>query len=706
MSDVNSTRLYDFAIRSLTRIVPLRIGLSIIILLISDLCDAQYYQIASNMFLLGLNRISLPLAEMKLYRQHKYGNNNNYNSSNISSSSRRRNASRIMNTVNDIVEDISNNSIVCNITSSTVANMTINHNHNRDELKQYHEKRRIMIESARRNARILNKYFNSGRKILGLENFPQKSYRIAAHAYKYADIPELMLDCYRTAINDNKVDKQLKNLVVYNLAHSIDYWDTALEILNNLKEKPDLFMLTSGLIACDTGHDWEQSIYLLECIQNYNYSLTTIAITSAISACAKAGRADEAIELLNFMSKKDISRNIWTFNSVISACSKQGRWKDALQVFEQMKEALTYQINHSDDDNNVNDNSDYLNDENNNVDKITNNNINVINNVNSSVINDDDDDEGEGENNKNNDIINQVPYQPSQSILPSIKKKVASSAIFDEKTDITNDNFGNDDNKSKTNNNNKKKKSKLHNDVDNQNYEENIFKLTDIKTSNIITFNSLIEVLGEGKQEYLVDEIYQEALLQNIIYPYENIDKGWIDLHYHSIHMSRAALRKAFEYFLLSLEHHDFITSSTSKKASLTSSPSSLQSSLSPEQKFEVEMIKRFSQYTSSFTSLLTSSLSSSSSSSPSSSSRSRPSSSSLSLQKRATKNKQIYIESPPKDLIIIVGKGDKLSKSLQSILYSEYNPSIVSYVSKVNTGRLIIPSKNIENWLQLHKNI
>ena len=66
----------------------------------------------------------------------------------------------------------------------------------------------------------------------------------------------------------------------------------------------------------------------------------------------------------------------------------------------------------------------------------------------------------------------------------------------------------------------------------------------------------------------------------------------------------------------------------------------------------------------------------------------------------------KIHIQSPPKDLIIIVGKGDKLSKSIQNILYSEYNPSIISYVSKVNTGRLIIPSKNIENWLQLHNNI
>ena len=86
-----------------------------------------------------------------------------------------------------------------------------------------------------------------------------------AHFYKYAKTPDLMLDLYKLALEDCMADKQFKNLVVFNLARSEDYYDSALDILHGLNEKPDLFMYNSGIIACETGGDWEQVRLSMDC---------------------------------------------------------------------------------------------------------------------------------------------------------------------------------------------------------------------------------------------------------------------------------------------------------------------------------------------------------------------------------------------------------------------------------------------------------
>ena len=58
MGEVNSTRLYDFAVRSLIRVNPLRDGLSVVLLLVEDLYQSEYNKLAVNIFNQGLHRIS------------------------------------------------------------------------------------------------------------------------------------------------------------------------------------------------------------------------------------------------------------------------------------------------------------------------------------------------------------------------------------------------------------------------------------------------------------------------------------------------------------------------------------------------------------------------------------------------------------------------------------------------------------------------
>ena len=69
--------------------------------------------------------------------------------------------------------------------------------------------------------------------------------------------------------------------------------------------------------------------------------------------------------------------------------------------------------------------------------------------------------------------------------------------------------------------------------------------------TNIVTYNTLIQALGEGGQFLMVDDIYQDAVMKSIVNPLQNFkSEGWIDLHFHSVHMGKAAIRYTFESIL------------------------------------------------------------------------------------------------------------------------------------------------------------
>ena len=315
MAEVNSTRLYDFAARSLTRIQPIEAGLEVLLTLISDLCRTSYYRAAVGIFLQGVHRLSTHIVTL------------------LSESSVAPYRGGILlkggllkptNYRPQVQPQVSTNNASSNYRKAFVQRKELGL-----KLQNY--------------SRILQTYFNKAKEIIGKEEFPSKAYKITAHIYKNAGMFQMMLELYKEAILDNAADKQLKNLVVYNLARSPDYWDAAIDILSEMEDKPDLFMYTSGILACETGGDWEHAIYLLDKLKKDGYNLTTVAVTSAIAACAAKGRADEALLLLEEMSSKHrLTANICTYNSVLSACAKAGRWREAFCVYEKMRNALEY----------------------------------------------------------------------------------------------------------------------------------------------------------------------------------------------------------------------------------------------------------------------------------------------------------------------------------------------------------------------------
>jgi hypothetical protein len=57
-----------------------------------------------------------------------------------------------------------------------------------------------------------------------------------------------------------------------------------------------------------------------------------------------------------------------------------------------------------------------------------------------------------------------------------------------------------------------------------------------------------------------------------------------------------------------------------------------------------------------------------------------------------------------PRELTVIVGKGGKLCSVIQRALLDDFRPSIRSYVSQTNSGRLLLSEKDTAAWLNVHK--
>lgn len=483
LRDVNSSRLYDFAARSLIRVETK--GVAVLSLLIEDLCQARNYKLAGGIFLLVISRLS--------------------------------------------------NQVCSEVTSRSRPLIRA------DRQFVYEERRRKCLE--------LHSFFERGRKLLQVAYTPPKTYKLVAYAYRYANMPDLMLGVYRTALYDGVSDKHLKNLVVYNLAKSVDYWDAALQVLEEMTETPDLFMYRSAISACETGGDWENAIYLLGQIEQHGYNLTTSVVTSAISACAASGRSAEVIQLLDQMEAKQIPCNVWTFNAALSSCAKHGNWRDALKIFEKMRTTIASS-------------------------KETRNSFSRINSFDS--------------------------LEPSEAI--SLQ-------------------------------------------------EEAFFRANGLM--NDITINVLIQVLAEGGQDLLVDEVYQHAISSNILNPYENVDQGLIDLHSHSVFMAKAAVRYTFESILSLVDGE--ISCTSDWQSSLHSFIHSLLDTAKGEKALNMKI--------------------------------------------------NMASNHGEKDaLVFITGKGDKLQAAIRDQLKNEFRPPVNCFISPRNTGRIIVSGRSLRAWIFAHR--
>ena len=154
--------------------------------------------------------------------------------------------------------------------------------------------------SGTRKESIIFSLFERGRdlNVADKTTIPLRMYRIAALACRDGDMDREMLKLYLISKEDGVVDRAVLSQCVYVLSKSRVYWERGLEVfelLRQLPEKPDTYMYTSALVACENGRDWKKALVLLDEMQRDGHPLNTFAVTTCIAACAACGESSPSI---------------------------------------------------------------------------------------------------------------------------------------------------------------------------------------------------------------------------------------------------------------------------------------------------------------------------------------------------------------------------------------------------------------------------
>lgn len=459
---INSTRLYEFGIKGLTFVFPLRDGVSTIINLLED-CASVEPQLAEEMSTLAMNKIfnapphtrsnidrrMFPNTENSSSNYNKYNNynnNNNYKNKNscngttkisgMKVSSSRRGKLQLFREKQDTNSNFDSN------THGRFVDVSRN-----DAEKQ--------LRTGTRE-RLLVHLFQRIRQLLGPERTPRKCYRLALLACQKANLPERSLLVYRQLLEDcsynhnqdkekqwSSIDAVCHNAAMSSLARSVDHYDTALDIFSSIPEsKRDSYNYVAALVACETGLDWEQACFIMNEAKESGHGWTTSMVTTAIAACGASGRAQEALRILENAASSGVPLNVISFNAAVFACAGAGFGLAAVERAEN----LSY-------------------------------------------------------DNYNDDYTDDIDDRDIDSIV--LWKEAEDLVMF-------------------------MKKLKIY--------------------PNRITYNAVIEAMGAANQTSLIDHWYLDGVTAGHIQPFRGLEShGWIDLHYHSVYMARAAVRMTFE---------------------------------------------------------------------------------------------------------------------------------------------------------------
>ena len=501
---INSTRLYDFAFKSLipfsrVNVDQLRSNVAWCVHLMDDAVQAGDSKLASSLLAHGMIRLR--------------------SIQNVHTDTQKNQNQREQREQRDQRDQKDNLSPP----GSDIDSKDNKDNKDSKDSKSYYERKKrdradtYVIE---RKA-IIHELFLDARDILPLDSIPQKCYQLASIACKESNSPDRMLELYRLSLEDGRADASLRNQVLFSLARS-EHWALALELFDEMRkqmkeeqkeqngqgvgaQRADAYLYNSALVACERGKDYEEAIHLLDQMVKDGLRINTVAVTTAIATCAAAGKPDQAISLLKMMVNTGIRRNAVTYTAAISACSKTGRWKDALSIYEmvQQEENLSAYETES---------------------------------------------ESKG-GNDNNDSEATDTEKMELSIEREEEEEDAEEEEEEEEEEIDDDEYEDED--------------------DDDDEDDGIFSSSEAYSypnnaggergekdvAMNVLYNALIECLGEGHQTMLVDDLYKEALKRRAVTPFKLLEKkNWIDLHDHSAHMARAAMRKAFQQLVKDYE--------------------------------------------------------------------------------------------------------------------------------------------------------
>ena len=728
--EVNTTRLYDFALKNLLKENPSQKNIDVILSFISDIVKASIPQYSSSLLVEAMERLTiskikinsnsllnndypllLPLLNKYNILDYNYDVNNNidddnndntHDDDNISSSNKDNGNNKYNNNSNDkkksrSILEYSNNS---NDNKKNRSILEYSNNINDNMIGRIPKRGTDLNEIVR--ASLLFHLFVEGRKLIP-GSLPPRAYTLVALACKKANLSTLMLNLYRISKEDNRDDRMLRNIIIFTLARSKEYWYIAIEILNDMKNMnlgvPDIYMYHSALKACDSGKDWKLALILLNEMQKDDHKLTTISLTSAITACAACGRDTEALQLLHLMEVHNISRTVWTYNAAISACAKKSNWKGALTVFEKMREnSLELKVQDVSSVKTIE--IKLISIENILSSKERDNNItNIIEMIKESMnkldeaVEVEEEDEGEGEEELEEEDEEEVDEEEEEEVDVGDEEEEEEEEEegWDERLNANFDvSFGTGD-----------YETKRSNIISEDEEEVGLFHAMR-GVANQVTYNTLIEALGQGGQFILVDELYKEAIENGIVSPLSNIKKGWIDLHGHSVQMAKAAIRYSFEY-LLTLKSSDFYVHNKIENNIIFS--------IDPYEKMESVDLNILSENFG--TNRGNNNDNNNNNNSYNNNNNDNNDNDNNNNDNDNNNDKSINdnnsdgkIKTKKRALAIIVGKGNILVTEIKRQLLTEFHPSIRSSISKTNSGRLLLVENDVSNWISIHKSL
>jgi pentatricopeptide repeat protein len=197
-------------------------------------------------------------------------------------------------------------------------------------------------------------------------------YHIAALAAKQTHSHSLMLEICRLAREDGLLDSTVQQYGLSCLAKSGEHWHYALELFEMLRTASakarttfnttttatsssgggnvsvegglvDRYTFSYALTACEHGKQWRRALELLSEMSRDGVQPNAVLISQTIAVCSAAGEVDEAMKLFRAVQQQQdgghplypgVRPTTLTYCKVIQALQSHGRWREALEVYE------------------------------------------------------------------------------------------------------------------------------------------------------------------------------------------------------------------------------------------------------------------------------------------------------------------------------------------------------------------------------------
>jgi len=148
------------------------------------------------------------------------------------------------------------------------------------------------------------------------------------------------LDFYDTEKHSTTLDAKAFSKVM-GACGKAQRWEQSLQVLQEMQEAevdPDKLTMTAAINACGACAEWKMAMNLLGDLLRRDIDADVVTFTSVITACEKSHQLGWVKALLQDMWNREVMPNVVTYNSVIKACIYEKKWMEALELVGLMEE--------------------------------------------------------------------------------------------------------------------------------------------------------------------------------------------------------------------------------------------------------------------------------------------------------------------------------------------------------------------------------